>query len=153
MATSTDTAIFDTVSNVEGKQFEPGRYQLKVVRLEAATGQFGPQIKWIMNVSEKSDDGWALHYDNDGQPYEWHQYTSTKLSPKTKGRKWAQAFLGRDLEDGESGAEIARALVGCKANAILGPNERGYSAILQIDPAPKPKKAPKPPVEDDEDDE
>lgn len=130
---TTGAATFDDV-RADSSPLEDGRYLLKVVRLEAAEeGQFGPSIRWVFNVADAATK--ALMRDSIGDPYEFHQYSSTKLTPKSKAYPWIQAFLGRDITVGESGAEIARSLVNTKAIAMIGPKDPGgRPVILSIKP-------------------
>jgi hypothetical protein len=50
--------------------------------------------------------------DSSGGTYEWHQYASTKMTPRVKHFPWVTALLGRTPAVGESGAELARACIG-----------------------------------------
>jgi hypothetical protein len=122
------SATFDDV-RADSSPLEDGRYLLKVVRLEAAEeGQFGPSIRWVFNVADAASK--AVMRDSIGDPYEFHQYSSTKLTPRSKAYPWIQAFLGRDIQVGESGAEIARSLVGTKAVAMIGPKDPGGRPVI-----------------------
>lgn len=121
-------ATFDDV-RADSSPLEDGRYLLKVIRLEAAEeGQFGPSIRWVFNVADAATK--VVMRDNIGDPYEFHQYSSTKLTPRSKAYPWIQAFLGRDVHVGESGAEIARSLVGTKAVAMIGPKDPGGRPVI-----------------------
>lgn len=58
---------------------EPGEYPATVTGIEAADGQFGPQLKWQF----LTDDGHKLS-----------AWTSQTFSPKSKLFKWTSAALG-----------------------------------------------------------
>jgi hypothetical protein len=143
-----EAAVFDDV-RPGGSPIEDGRYILKVVKLEAADGQYGPSIKWIMNMADAATK--AIFRDSQGEPYEWFQFSDRKLSTGTKGHMWASAFLGREIQVGESGAQIARDLIGTKAIAMVGPNPKTMrTSILSIKPfTAGAAAAPPPPVTDD----
>jgi hypothetical protein len=145
---TTETAMFEDV-RPGNSPLEDGRYILKIVKLEPAEGQFGPQIKWYFNVADAASK--AIIRDSQGEPYEWFGYTSTKTNPGTKTHTWASAFMGRELEIGESGSQLARDLLGKKAIAMVGPsgpNQR--TSILSIKPFVATAAAPPPPpVTDD----
>ncbi len=147
MVMTNEPAVFDDV-RPGGSPLEDGRYILKIVKLEPAdSGQFGPSIKWIFNVADAASK--AIIRDGQGEPYELYQFSNTKLTTGTKGYVWACAFLNREVQVGESGAQIARDLLGTKAIAIIGPNPKTMrTCILSIKPfnaaaaAPPPAPAP-----------
>lgn len=125
-------AVFENPS--QGYQeVDAGKYVLKINKLRPCDpGQFGPMIEWVFNLAFEGST--TPIYSQDGKPAEMRQRTGTSLTPKAKARKWAEAFLDRDLGDDDSGPGIARELVGKKAIGIIGPNDKGYSTILQIMP-------------------
>lgn len=131
---------------------EAGRYVVKCVRLEAVNhAEYGPGIKWVFNLANPLTDPPTPIYQADGTLYELWQTTSTKVTPRSKARPWLETLLGRPIVDGQdTGEALAAAVVGKKAQALIGPNERGYSSILQMmplggngaKPAPQPVAAP-----------
>ncbi|HEX7024609.1 MAG TPA: hypothetical protein VF187_07310 [Gemmatimonadales bacterium] len=113
---------------------DPGQYLAKVVRLEEGeTGEFGPSIKWVFNLADAKTR--EPMYDEQGELFEFYAYSSTKMGPRAKARQWAEALLGREIQNGESGAEIAEAVVGRTALVLIGNNEKEFSRILQMAPA------------------
>jgi hypothetical protein len=134
---ATDTGAFDDVTEGGGSPVDPGRYVVKVVRLDP--GQDfgnGPTIRWVFHLADAASK--AILRDEEGDPYEFYQLSSRKLSAGSKPGKWAGALLGRALNPGESGAMIASELVGKKGVALVGNNEQGYPRILQLDPIGQP---------------
>lgn len=150
MTMTNEPAVFDDV-RPGGSPIEDGRYILKIVRLEPADeGQYGPSIKWVFNMADAASK--AIMRDAQGEAYEWFQFSSTKLTTGTKGYTWACAFLGRDVQVGESGAQIARDLLGQKAIAMVGPNVKTMrTCILSIKPFVAGAAAPPPPPTDEPD--
>lgn len=145
-----EAAVFEDVKPGGSGGLEDGRYILKVVRLEPAEeGQYGPSIKWIFHCADAASK--ALIRDSQGEAYEMWQFSGTKVNPGTKAHLWASAFLNREPEVGESGAQIARDLLGTKAIAMVGPNPKTMrSSILSIKPfAAGAAAAPPPPPTDD----
>jgi hypothetical protein len=151
MATE-QTVAFDDASEGGGSPVEPGRYHVKVIRLEP--GQDfgnGPTIRWVFHLADAASK--AILRDPEGEAYEFFQLSSTKLSGRSKPRQWAEALLGRSIENGESGALIAHELQGRKGVALIANNEQGYPRILQLDPlkgdgAAASKPEPKKPAEE-----
>lgn len=116
---------------------EPGRYIVKLVRFEQTShAEYGPGIKWVFHVANPATDPPTLIYQQDGTPYEFFQITSPKLGPKSKkARPWLEALLGRPIVEGQdTGDALAKAVVGKKAAALIGPNDGGYSTIHQMFP-------------------
>lgn len=97
--------LFETVS--AGKSFfGPGNYLATLVKLEPAEQKneaWGPQIQWTFHLAPAEErDPEAVIVMEDGEtPASFWQFSSTKMTPKAKGRQWAEAFLGRALNDGE----------------------------------------------------
>ena len=124
---------FKDVSTTSNYPKIEGSITVEVLDIEDADpGQFGDRIKWVFKVWD--DYGEAVTWQ-DGEEYEWWQYTSTSLSPKSIAGKWAQALLGRALADGEQGADIAQAVIGKRANAFSEVSESGYSSIKAMSPS------------------
>lgn len=117
---------------------EEGTYKVKYVRCLGATdGQYGTQ-----NVHEFAFpelEGETIRY-----------YTPQKMSKNSKQRTMAEAFLGRDIEDGE--VVTPRDLRGKVADAFVEINAKGYPGVKGLSrlrkPAPKRVPAPEP-AEDD----
>lgn len=125
---------------------EPGRYCLKIVKLEpqppsAEHPDWKPSVRLILNLA--TYPAMKLMLDKDQQPYEWFQYCSVAMGKGTRTRQWVEAFLGRELVEGQdTGVAIAEALLGAKAIAMVGPNTKGKDAILgALQPFKAPVKA------------
>ena len=181
MTTATETRVevppFRDVSNSSGggdyaEFIEPGRYLLKLVRFEdlgvstfAEPGDPNPphSIRWAFLVA-RPDSSTEPLLGMDGQRFELFGYTSTATGKKSKARPWLQALLGRELSEGEKGADLAREALGRKAWAMLdhkvipgeqGSQDRTTVVILSLSPykegekpgraAAPPAKAPAPP--------
>jgi hypothetical protein len=157
----------DEVEYASSSPLKSKRYLLKIARLELSDHpQYGPGVRWVFNCADAdtTDGKPAVIRDQDGSAYEYFQTTGTKIqAPKPgaakipKAYKFAVAFLGRAIAVGESGSDIARELLGKKAEAFLGPSDNGNLAIMAIDPlgtnypqfrtngkAPAPVSAPEP---------
>jgi hypothetical protein len=134
-------------SNESGSFIEPGRYVLKVVKLEPMPPNpehpdWKPSVRWTFNLAEYPS--MAVKYGTDGQPYEWWQYSSVSMAkhPKAKTRPWVEAFLGRAVTDDDTGAALGDALLGAKAIALVGPAPgTGKDSIVSIQPYKAPAKA------------
>ena len=126
--------VFDDVSS-GGLDVEPGRYLVRVERLEPTEhAEFGPGLRWVLTLDSLATQPPTPLYQTDGTRFELWQTTSRKLTPRAKARRWLEAFLDRDLQERESGAELAQAVLGRRGVALIGPNERGYPTILQLAP-------------------
>jgi hypothetical protein len=109
---------------------EPGRYLVKLFKLEPTSHpQYGAGVKWVFVIA--TPDGKPL-YDKHNAPLELWQTTSLRLTPNSKARPWVEALLDRPLTNGEDPAAIAQAIVGKKAYALIGLNDKGYSTVLQL---------------------
>lgn len=118
-----------------GLYVEPGRYVAKVVKLEPQppSSQFpeaGPGIKWVFNLQDAATK--AVIQDDRGFPGEFWQFSSAKMTPNAKARKWAQALLGRQIDSTDTGESLGIELLGKKALALIGENEKGRTAILSM---------------------
>lgn len=99
--------------------FDDGTYILTVARIEATEGQFGAGLKWVFTMVNKAT-GEPVYAPNSSELYEFFQYSSTKVTPRTKVYPWLVAFLGRPLQIGESGAALVSAVLGRSAEAMIG---------------------------------
>lgn len=90
---------------------EPGRYILTCVDLaDAPAKQFGPGLKWTFKLIDP-DSGITIQ-SRDGGDYEMWQFTSIKLSPKSRARPFVEALLGRPLDAANREQPDARQLIG-----------------------------------------
>lgn len=92
---------FEPATNTEGMILEPDNYVVTVKDFQDTEGQFGPQILWKFTVALASSPDVPI-YNDEGSPYEFWDYTSTKTTPNAEARKWIRVLLGRDLEEGET---------------------------------------------------
>ena len=141
---------FKKVTNTVGGSMptiEPGTYTVTVLRIEdMEPGQYGERMRWVLALTD--EDGVPVAWDN-GDPYEWWQQTGTTLGPKSTARKWADALMGRDLRDGDDGDDVADALIGKSARALIDIGETGFARIVGLTPLKRRAKAA--PVEAEED--
>lgn len=85
-----------------GQIIPEGRYTLHLIALEKAPPstfqpEAGPRIKWIFNLYDQQG---AVFMFN-GDIYDFYRTTSTKNSPRAFARQYAEALLGRKLDDHE----------------------------------------------------
>jgi hypothetical protein len=116
---------------------ETDKYVCKLVKLEASTHeQYGPGVKWVFQFAHRGDPPSPI-FDNNGDKLEIWQTTNPELTPGTKAGLWAAALLGREIQVGESGAQIARDLIGRYGLAMWGPNPRSpqkKKGIIAMEP-------------------
>ena len=97
-----------------------GQYIIQVFDLiEEDNGNFGPQVKWVFHVF--GVDGKPILKDDGHTPMELWGYTPKNINkhPQNRTRPWLEAFLGRELREGESGESIEQEVLGKKANAYV----------------------------------
>ena len=148
---------------------EAGPCVLKLIALEDGDpGAYGDTIKWIFTVAVAGE----VLLDDDGDPHEFWQWSSTKMSPRAKAPKWLGALLGRKIvfdedEDGwQPTTELVEEAIGKTANGMIVEEvgdsgetftklpEDGMTAIKAKKRArPKAKKEEEEPEEADGDDE
>jgi len=92
-------------------------------------GQYGPSIKWQFHVWDKAAE--TLLNEEDSP---WWQWTSENMGKKANARKWIEALLNREVENGESGAELGEAIEGCWMQAFIAPNDNGTWKIDRVRP-------------------
>jgi len=61
-------------------------YAGTLVDIEETDGQYGPGLKWVINLDGETYD--------DGKPRDTWAFCSQKLSPKSKLYKWTKGVLG-----------------------------------------------------------
>jgi len=128
---------------------DPGTYVVTVLRIEdMEPGLYGDRMRWVMALTD--DAGEPVTWDN-GEPYEWWQQTGTTLGPKSTARKWADALMGRDLREGDDGDDVADALIGKSARALIDIGETGYARIVGLTPLKRRAKATPAKAQDDDD--
>lgn len=90
---------------------QPGRYIIKCVAIEDAPDKgFGPGVKWVFKLIDPQS-GVTIQSRNGGD-YELWQFTSTKMSPRSKARPIIEALLARPLDTERREVPDARLLVG-----------------------------------------
>lgn len=132
-----------------GGYLTPGRYIVKVVKLEKVPSQtegWKDSIRWYFHLVDCATNRVV---ERDGQPYEWYQFSSVSLSkhPKNKTRPWVEALLNVKVDelDDAAIADLSTRLVGAKASAVIGiPTGGNRDGILSIEPYKAPMKAAKP---------
>ncbi len=112
---------------------EDGRYLLKVADLEdTESGEYGPGIKWVLNVATMDRQ---MIKDERGFDAQFWQFSSAKLTPRAKGRKWVEAFLGRELDEtNDDGPALMKELKGKWAIGLLAHNDKDRVAIVTLSP-------------------
>jgi hypothetical protein len=108
------------------------RYLFKLARLtdegvskfaDPAKGEKFHNIAWHMDVAIASSR--VRVYDNDGNPWEYVENTTSKTgkNPKNgmvaKARLYIEAFLGHSVEDDEISADLPQQLVGRYASGFF----------------------------------
>lgn len=118
---------------------EEGTYRVKYVRCVGS-------IKGDYGLSNKHEFAFA---DLEGETINY--FTPLKMGKGSKQRAMAEAFLGRDMEDGEIIAP--RDLRGKVAEAFIELNAKGYPAIKGLSkirkPAQRATARPKPEADED----
>lgn len=107
-----------------GIDIEDGVYPATLMGLEeqAATQgkeDWGPQLKWTFQVYD-SEDGQEIP-----------AWSSMRFGPKAKARKWLQAILGRQFQDGEEIEVDTVCPVDCQVIIKKEP-ESGFSRIMDV---------------------
>ncbi len=120
---------------------EDGRYLVKVKSLDdTESAEYGPGIKWTLNVATTDKQ---MLKDERGFDAELWQFSSTKLTPRAKARKWTEAFLGREIDDdSDDGPTLMTELLGKWAIAILAHNDKDRVSIVTLSPLKAAAKAP-----------
>lgn len=113
------------------------KYVVKLVKLEPSNHeQYGAGVRWVFQVAHRGDPPSPI-FDSNGDKLELWQTTNPDLTPNTKAGLWAGALLGRAIQVGESGAQIAQELIGKYALAMYGPNPRSpqhKKGIIAMEP-------------------
>jgi hypothetical protein len=140
----------------DGSIIPEGRYTLHLIRVETAPPstfkpEDGPRIKWTFNLYaelvEKLERGELFEFN--GSPYEFFRHTSTKNSPRAFARMYAEALMGRKLDDRE--VPKLGPLVGSRMSAMISYDDDPEDSSRQIlkmsglkhVPTPAAKAAPK----------
>lgn len=123
---------------------EPDTYLAKLVSLEKKTwpgeNKFNKDkpnesIMWGMEFFQVFDDGTAQavvdEYTNEPLVFEFT--TSTAMSARSNGFRWATAFLRRPPKMDEIG-KLKGLLIGKKAMAVIGQKENGFPKVEELFP-------------------
>lgn len=88
------------------------------------------QVKFTFKILKviHSDDDEAEEFIGE-TTYGWANFT---FGPKAKLRAWAQALLGREIEDGESVS--GEMLIGKRATVTIGPTQTGRRKVATLMP-------------------
>lgn len=97
--------LFEAAS--EGKSFfDPGVYIATLVDIRKAEGgnpEFGESRQWVFNLAPYPGDPEDVIVQTDGETAaELWQFSSVKMTPKSKARNWVEAFLGHPMKDGDN---------------------------------------------------
>jgi len=76
--------------------------------------------------------GGPVEYE--GRPAETDALSSQKMGPRAKARRWLEAHLQRELEEGEDPVRFQAEVVGTRVMGMFGPNEAGKTTLLQVTP-------------------
>lgn len=121
----------------DGSIIPEGRYTLHLIRVETAPPstykpEDGNRIKWTFNLYaelvEKMERGELFEFN--GGPYEFFRHTSTKNSPRAFARMYAEALMGRKLDDRE--VPKLGPLVGSRMSAMISYDDDPDDATRQI---------------------
>lgn len=120
MAYSTlDDIKFAPATNVEGGPAVPeDRFAFELIGLEPAPPggpRTSPGVKWIFALYDR--EGARFMSPIDGSPYEFYRTTGLSLGPRSNARVYAEALLGRVLEQDEQ--LNPRALMGKRFSAMV----------------------------------
>jgi hypothetical protein len=102
-------------------------YVVALLAVEAHSGAYGEQLVWQLQVAEGEYEGAMLK-----------AWTNASTAVNSKTVKWASAFAGRPLRQGEEIDLLA--LVGKRARAVVsqkqGQNGNTYARVTDILPLP-----------------
>jgi hypothetical protein len=150
------TAIEDDISfmpatSSDGPVVPEGRWALELLRIEKAppstfNPERGPQMKWVFRLYADGVEGYPKgdEFFFNGELYEFFRTTSRANSPRAYARQYAEALLGRRLEEGE--VPQRSDLIGRRMSAMLTsePSENDptrmvtkMSSLRPMDAAPK----------------
>lgn len=86
-------------------RLKPGLHQGRLTAIEERSSESGPYLRWTFAIDQQGDE------------VEVSALSSTKFSPMAKARKYAEALLGRAIQEGE---ELAPAeLYGCTCQLVV----------------------------------
>jgi hypothetical protein len=97
---------------------EPGKYIVKCVGIEDAPDRgFGPGVKWIFHLTDPVSG--VTMQSKYGDTYSLWQFTSTKMSPRSRARMFIEALLGRPLDAAKREVPDPRDLIGRSMEAVV----------------------------------
>jgi hypothetical protein len=151
-----DDIGFMPATSSDGPVVPEGRWALELQRIEKAppstfNPERGPQMKWVFHLYADGVEGFQKgdEFFFNGEVYEFYRTTSRANSPRAYARQYAEALLGRRLEEGEVPQKSD--LIGRRMSAMLTsePSENDptrmvtkMSSLRPIDAAPKAAPAP-----------
>lgn len=147
-----DEIVFDPATTGEGAIVPEARYTLELIGMEKAppsdfNPEAGPRVKWIFAIYTAAGE----RFEFNGGPYEFYRHTSKKNSPRAHARQYAEALLGRPLQEGET--PPIREMMGCRMSALISyddnPNDPSrqtlkMTSLKHVPVASKAKAAPAP---------
>jgi hypothetical protein len=151
-----DDIGFMPATSSDGPVVPEGRWALELQRIEKAppstfNPERGPQMKWVFHLYADGVEGFQKgdEFFFNGERYEFYRTTSRANSPRAYARQYAEALLGRRLEEGEVPQKSD--LIGRRMSAMLTsePSENDptrmvtkMSSLRPIEAAPKVAPAP-----------
>lgn len=122
---------------------EPGRYLAKLVRFEdegvsqfAKPGDPNPphRIRWVFNLAHPDSNSPLM--TDEAEPFELFAWSNSAVGAKSTARPWFEALLNRPLEIGEGGSQLANAVIGKVAWAmidrVIDPGEQGETPRVKL---------------------
>lgn len=118
-------------ANAGGPQVENGVYDGTCLDIEqrAATANSPNRNPFLM---------WTFHVYDTEEGQEMKQSTSSNFSPRANARQWAEALLGRKIDDGEEIDTDTLCPKDCQV-VVKRDEDRGFARIVNVLP---PKKRP-----------
>lgn len=147
---------FDTPATYTA--IDDGLYIAQLVRLEDTSGDWGDGNKWVFHLWDKASK--APVVNDDGSGYEFFQFSSAKMTNRSKARAWFEALIGRAIVDGENPADIVVGALTKYVEVLIGTEMKDgkqRTSIMKMSPvtvkgqggkqqatAPAPQAAPQP---------
>ncbi len=107
---------------------DEGMYPAVVTKLEPSDGQYGPQLKWYFDVEHGDESVEVTAFGSNRK--------EGKLGRKTKLREWAEAILGRPLQQGERLRSDDLLNKPCRVKITIVDTEKGeFNKVEKVLPA------------------
>ena len=112
-----------TVEARESVGLDAGMYSGKIVDIIEETGQYGEQVKLVIELE-------GVFKDN-GEPQTQWAWASKTLTPKSKLWKWIKNVSGQTPQVGKS-FDVEAALLGQAVGFMVSVNDTGRSVVTDI---------------------